>query len=352
MVYDKYKQNSENVIVISINVENARMADIEDYNDKYKVRFPTINNGASIFSSFGGGGTPSAVLVSPNKRYLDFYPTDIQIALQKANVPDPDSLLSLGTISTDLISTGEWYPQLDNVGSTIDTAGGLINNGVVTVKFNVANDQNAQVILNAFFNSSPGKKSVLKIEYKSTTDLWVLQRINKYGNYDTSMHEFDLCATTTWKTRILKLDSTNIFQYPPTEPKDQVPYDISKLIYFHIVPAEARNKTAKIEIKELKLYDTVTTDIEDYTIQENSKTNLPEFYFNNTNVLLNIKKSDRYSLSLYNMNGRCIQILADQFFPKGLHTFPFNEQLLSAGLYLIELKSNNYKVVKKITTAF
>ncbi len=76
-----------------------------------------------------------------------------------------------------------------------------------------------------------------------------------------------------------------MFQYHLIdEPGHRVPFNISKLKSLMVKPTNLRNNSAKIEIKELRLYDTSGTNSIEYKSPKNSSVYLPKVNVNNSSI--------------------------------------------------------------------
>ena len=99
------------------------------------------------------------------------------------------------------------------------------------------------------------------------------------------------------------------------------------------------------------LYSSTTTDVSDnrgivesYALFQN----YPNPFNPSTNIKYNLLNSGKVSLKIYDMLGREVATLVNQFESAGLHSVNFNASKLSSGVYFYVLRTANFTSTKKL----
>jgi hypothetical protein len=72
--------------------------------------------------------------------------------------------------------------------------------------------------------------------------------------------------------------------------------------------------------------------------------------FNPTTILsYDLKADARVRLTVFNLVGQVVQVLADEFQPAGFYEMSFDASQLPAGIYLYKLQVGEYSSVKRMT---
>ena len=72
--------------------------------------------------------------------------------------------------------------------------------------------------------------------------------------------------------------------------------------------------------------------------------------FNPTTVLSYTLKTDgRVKLTVYNLVGQSVQVIADEYQTAGYHEYSFDASDLPSGIYLYKLQVGDYSSVKRMT---
>jgi len=72
--------------------------------------------------------------------------------------------------------------------------------------------------------------------------------------------------------------------------------------------------------------------------------------FNSTVVMdFELKKGQKINLSIYNLEGRLVEKLVDNYYVKGLHRVTWQAENISSGVYFIKFSSNQHSISRKIT---
>ena len=74
--------------------------------------------------------------------------------------------------------------------------------------------------------------------------------------------------------------------------------------------------------------------------------NYPNPFNPNTTIRYDINKSDKINMSAYDVSGRLVDVLIDEFHTPGSYNFVWEAHDLPSGLYFIKL--NNGKIVDQI----
>ena len=77
--------------------------------------------------------------------------------------------------------------------------------------------------------------------------------------------------------------------------------------------------------------------------------NYPNPFTNSTNIEFSVKSSDQVNVSVYNISGVKVAVLANDIFNAGKHVVNFDADELPAGLYLVQIKTSEGNSVLKIT---
>jgi hypothetical protein len=82
----------------------------------------------------------------------------------------------------------------------------------------------------------------------------------------------------------------------------------------------------------------------DYTLSQN----YPNPFNPSTTINFTIPNSELVTLKIFNILGNEIATLINQNLPAGVYQYNFDAQNLASGIYLYELKTGNYKEIKKM----
>jgi hypothetical protein len=77
--------------------------------------------------------------------------------------------------------------------------------------------------------------------------------------------------------------------------------------------------------------------------------NYPNPFNPTTTIEFTIPQNGRYNLSVYNILGQLVSILANDEYPPGYYKTTFNASRLASGMYIYKLSGNNVNVSKKMT---
>ena len=90
----------------------------------------------------------------------------------------------------------------------------------------------------------------------------------------------------------------------------------------------------------------------DVNVIENMNYSISEIYPNPFNPTATIKysvpKDDMVSISIYDLNGRLVTILSNEFKPAGFHTVTWNAGDRPSGLYFVKLTASEYQQTQKL----
>lgn len=127
---------------------------------------------------------------------------------------------------------------------------------------------------------------------------------------------------------------------------------ITRLIIVMPTSNELFNYTGEFEIKELLIANSHSLiDINNINHIDSFKLNpsYPNPFNPVTNISFNIPNSEFVNLSIYDINGKKITNLINNFIDKGFHSITWNAQNVSSGIYFIKVTSNNQIFSEKIT---
>ena len=84
------------------------------------------------------------------------------------------------------------------------------------------------------------------------------------------------------------------------------------------------------------------------TFNNNLGQNYPNPFTNETTISFSLAKPAKINLTLFDMNGRLVKVLANGSKEAGTHTIRFNSGALNKGLYLYKLQTEDYSAVKRM----
>ena len=93
------------------------------------------------------------------------------------------------------------------------------------------------------------------------------------------------------------------------------------------------------------------TGVTNESIDESPDTNLkviPNPVHSTAHISFSVSTPGKFTLQLYDMNGRLVNRIADKQFNEGIHQITFDTKELKAGIYLLRLQSNKSVETKKI----
>ncbi len=76
--------------------------------------------------------------------------------------------------------------------------------------------------------------------------------------------------------------------------------------------------------------------------------NYPNPFNPETVIEFNVKEPSRVQLQVFNIQGKLVQNLVDEFMSSGRYQVKFNAQHLASGMYFYKIRMNDYKAVKKM----
>lgn len=79
-----------------------------------------------------------------------------------------------------------------------------------------------------------------------------------------------------------------------------------------------------------------------------STINYPNPFNPLTNIQVNLPEDDFISIKVYDVTGRLISTLEERRLEKGIHTYKFNGEFLSTGIYFYVVEGNKFKKTRKI----
>ncbi|MEK6551921.1 MAG: T9SS type A sorting domain-containing protein, partial [Bacteroidota bacterium] len=76
--------------------------------------------------------------------------------------------------------------------------------------------------------------------------------------------------------------------------------------------------------------------------------NYPNPFNPSTTIEFTVPQNGRYNLSVYNVLGQLVNVLADDEYPTGYYKVTFDANRLARGMYIYKLSGNNINIVKKM----
>lgn len=76
--------------------------------------------------------------------------------------------------------------------------------------------------------------------------------------------------------------------------------------------------------------------------------NYPNPFNSSTRLQFSIPKTDKTSLTVYDLQGRCITLICDKFLQVGLHTFTWQADEFGSGIYFVRLQQGAKSAVQKV----
>lgn len=116
-----------------------------------------------------------------------------------------------------------------------------------------------------------------------------------------------------------------------------------------LYPEERLTLFASIKLGQNFVFTPKIKAIQDTPVKEFSLGNAYPNPFNpNTTIEYQIPKTAKVSLIVYDMLGQAVAILVNEYHEAGKYTVEFDASSLPSGIYLYEMKSGEYSVVKKM----
>jgi hypothetical protein len=76
--------------------------------------------------------------------------------------------------------------------------------------------------------------------------------------------------------------------------------------------------------------------------------NYPNPFNPTTNISFSLPQASDVSLTVYNVIGQRVAVLANEVLQSGAHTYKFDASKLASGMYLYRLKTENFSTTKKM----
>ncbi len=89
--------------------------------------------------------------------------------------------------------------------------------------------------------------------------------------------------------------------------------------------------------------------IENHVSNISTVKSYPNPFFENTSIEFALKKSDNVKISVYNISGEEVAVLANKRFDAGKHVIDFDANDLPSGIYLVKIHSSEGNSILKIT---
>lgn len=253
---------------------------------------------------------------------------------------------SLFAQDVDILSLANWSASADDMGSTAEVA----VTDAVKADFNqVAQpDPNTWPWVSLLAEVAPiadnlaGITSV-KITYKCNVEVSVRLPMPSLSA-DGATHRAQIPAASSFSTETL---ATGDFKQPDwVSPTTDL--DLSKVLGVEFVPLPpaATGGEATLELNEVVLSG-LTTPV----VTNMDKTVSNRLSIGNITaecITISIPLNGAYSVSLYSVNGRMYTVITSKFFSQGAHEIFWNGKDISTGIYLIQLRSGQDRVVKKL----
>lgn len=161
----------------------------------------------------------------------------------------------------NLIHTANrWVAATDNIGSSYSYDGELIQDGVISVDFQIAEQTNGHpwVALICDTGYSLENLSGLTIRYRSDQDLIIHLHQTDFGytgNQTYSHYQFRLPATSIWRSRTVEFDEFSQPEWAPEE-SSAIPLKLENVNSIHFSPdlITENGGTANIQIRNFNLF--------------------------------------------------------------------------------------------------
>ena len=132
-------------------------------------------------------------------------------------------------------------------------------------------------------------------------------------------------------------------------------YDIFTLLQASYVSNSAGVITENVVSNFNTVYlNIVTTDIEDSGVSSGSPNsytlgqNYPNPFNPTTTIPFEVVSGGNAKISVYNVLGQEVAVIADTFFPVGQHTVTFDASNMSSGIYFYKLEMNGFIDMKRL----
>ena len=109
---------------------------------------------------------------------------------------------------------------------------------------------------------------------------------------------------------------------------------------FSLIPSEKK----KIRIKG----NTIQESIEKIPEQYELKNNFPNPFNQSTTIQYSIPEDQHVELTVYNVLGKVVQTLQDEYQEKGTYRVTFDAEKIPSGLYFYQLKAGSFSQSKKM----
>jgi len=132
------------------------------------------------------------------------------------------------------------------------------------------------------------------------------------------------------------------------EYEGEVFVDLSEDEYFGIAPDMGAYEYGMVAIDEFKIENVIHPGGQECKIS-----NYPNPFNPETQITFNLPEAEHVNLSVYNLKGQLVKLLADEILPAGNNSLIWNGRnengrKVSSGVYLLRLKSSNEIATKKV----
>ncbi len=124
---------------------------------------------------------------------------------------------------------------------------------------------------------------------------------------------------------------------------DNGAYDFQGSLHVITNSCPGNSETISVTVYVLDAEDNPTTIPRSFSLAA-----YPNPFNPNTTITFSLPQTVRIKLSVYDIAGRSVSVLADESFTPGIHQVPFNAGSLSSGLYFAHIESVLYRSTRKI----
>ncbi|MGX7666375.1 T9SS type A sorting domain-containing protein [Flavobacterium pedocola] len=101
----------------------------------------------------------------------------------------------------------------------------------------------------------------------------------------------------------------------------------------------------------LARYNAVTLGVGDNALANNTLKVYPNPFSGTATVSFSLNESEKVSLKIFDLNGRSIKSISENFLAAGSHSFTFDGEQLNSGIYLLQLKGESFSKTEKLVFA-
>ena len=340
--------NGGKIAFIALEGANVPVDSIKAAIKQTGMLFPYVNNAEDIWKRFGITAVPKAVLIKPDKSYKVLGIDSTSAVVRSCGVSDPDSvkLLSLDTMP-NIVSKLKWSVYIAS-GGTVDTTGGLIKNGVLSITMGHSGAKNSGEIIAT--PQTDNSVTAFRITYKSNNhSVLTLMRPRDTEVPFGNTFVIHLPASPDWRSSTIRLDTIEMAHLSPLSFQYFSPFKLSTITSWSIGNIAGVTKL-DLSIKEFRLLRGSTTVAEIPKLINSNQESVSLRWMSSNSLGIVSKTGGVFAISVYDARGKCVSKELPVNCQAGVMTNVVVPHSFGAGLFFVRIVDSQGNTISRICT--